>query len=165
MRTNCAKRRTINLSRGYFLLGLTCVLLLFSCLTKSTNIQNKLIGTWVLDSELYPRGGIHKVSGETRIIKFLDKSSYTYEWWQEDLTNKYYGNYFILQNPNRKLYTIAFVPDLQIFETDTNREYMNFDIISLTDSSLETFEESKNVKNSDGSYSRFNGRYIYKRHR
>jgi hypothetical protein len=105
----------------------------FSCSSPSNQIQKKLTGKWVLDSELYVRGGVQKISGERRAIAFFDDGTYSYEWREFDVGNTSYGRYFILKNPNRKLYTISFIPNSS---KDGFIDYMNYDIIAISNNSL-----------------------------
>jgi hypothetical protein len=149
--------------RNIFLLILSPILYcFFSCSSKSNDIENKLVGTWTLDSELYVRGGLQKVSGERRVIKFFNDGSYSYEWQQLDVGGTVYGKYFILKNPNRKFYTISFIPDVS---KEGFIDYMNYDVISVSDSLLQLAEPSKTILQDDKQSSYiFNGKLIYKRH-
>jgi hypothetical protein len=147
---------------------LSVTLTLSSCFKQSdVQLKSKLLGTWELDSVSSPSGNYGKERGETRTLTFVNKTDYSYEWWTGDVGNTFKGKYFILNNPQRGLKTISFIPDIEVESTrDTVRTaYMNFDIVSLNLTRLQVVDETEFVPRRDYNTRsiRFSKNYIYKR--
>ncbi len=145
---------------------LAFVMLITSCSyfsMKSNKVEDKLIGRWVLDSVLSARNEFYKNdNNDRRILIFKDRSNYSFESWNGDVGNKSQGSYFIQKNPNHKLNTITFIPDLQFEGGDTIRQYMNYDVIAISDTSLLLIEETKFIPPDRLPYTVYNKQYIYK---
>ena len=142
-------------------LAVVGAMLLTAC-SNSANLQHKLKGTWVLESVLSGRGGFVKVDNESKILVFLDNDQFSFEYWNGDVGNKEHGNYYLHQNPSRKAITIVFIPDLQISGKDTVRNYMNYDIVAISDSTLRVVEQTQFIKRENSPYLAFNQQYIYR---
>lgn len=129
-----------------------------------SDIEAKLLGTWVLDSISLPSGQYHKEEIESQTLTFINQTDYSFEWWQGDIGHTFTGKYFLLNNPKRGLNTISFIPDVQIADKDTIRiEYMNFDLVSISNSRLQVVDETEFVERDSLPYRIFNKNYIYKR--
>ena len=144
-------------------IAITIIGIVFACsCSSSVSIQSKLKGTWVLESVLSGRGGFVKVNNESKTLVFLDNDQFSFEYWSGDVGNKEHGNYYLHQNPSRKATTIVFIPDLQISGKDTVRNYMSYDIVAISDSTLQVVEQTQFIKRENSPYLVFNQQYIYK---
>jgi|GEM_PF-1749320 len=144
------------------LLGIT--LITNSCCNhKLDKNKDNLIGSWTLDSVSHPNNQFYKYPN-TKILEFVDKTDYTFEWWSDDVGNKSSGKYFILNNPKRGLKTITCIPNLQTIDKKSIRlECINLDIISLKGNRLIMIGETKWIDRKDLPSLKFNEISIYKR--
>lgn len=136
--------------------------LLASCsLSDPKEINGGLIGIWELDSISNSSGSFIKSNtiSETLVFKKWSGCSLNTEYQPEDLgepsliskidffnfeMESFTGKYFILENPNRGLKTLIFVPDLQISGKDTIRKKCkNYDLVSLDNDRLVLIEETQ----------------------
>ena len=130
------------------------------------DLKTSLLGTWVLDSVSTPSKQYVDVGGkgDHHTLTFINKTDYSFEWWNDDVGNTFVGKYFILDNPKRGLKTITLIPDLQIGEDTVRTEYMNFDIVSIGSTRFQVVDETNFIKrDSLKPYINFNKNYIYKR--
>jgi hypothetical protein len=132
------------------------------CSSTSDSIATKLIGKWVLDSTSSGKGVLYKDSLGGKILIFKDKNHYIFRGWSGDVSNESQGNYFILENPNRKKITISFIPDFQLDKKDTIRDYLNLDIISLSATRLEIIGQTQFIDRRSAPSIILNTSYIYK---
>ncbi len=131
---------------------------------KTSDLNTKLLGTWVLDSISTTSGKYYKSENESKIFTIKNKTDYILEWRNGDVGNRSTGKYFVLENPKRGLKTITFVPDIQITDKDTIRTaYMNFDLININSKRFQVVDETRWIKRDSLPYIRFNKSYIYKR--
>lgn len=135
--------------------------LLASCsISDHKGINVGLIGTWELDSISTSSGNFVKSNNisETLVFKKWSSCSLVTEYHPEDLETwhmskieffnfemeSFTGKYFILENPNRGLKTLIFVPDLQISGKDTIRKKSkNYDLVSFDNDRLVLIEETQ----------------------
>lgn len=98
-----------------------CFCFYFSCCNFSKNkslpINEKLIGTWILDS-------IQKENTKIKYndfyeISFIDNNTYSQKLVVGDVENFHTGKYFINENPIRGYKTITLIPNLVFYKTDT----------------------------------------------
>jgi len=130
---------------------------------KSNKSANNLIGTWTLDSTSYPNGKLNK-NEYSKILVFVNKTDYLYEWWNYDVGNNYTGKFFVLYNPKRGLKTLTLIPDIQVSGKDTFRiQSMNMDIVSLQRNRLILIDENQGIDRDSLPALKFNKVYIYKR--
>ena len=131
---------------------------------EKVDINEMLLGNWELDSISSPSGMYFKEDTQTKKLMFINKTDYSLVWMNGDVGNTYTGKYFVLDNPNRGLKTISFIPDVQIAGKDTIRiEFMNLDIVSLNSKRLQLIDETKFIKRDSLPSIKFNKNYIYKR--
>jgi len=136
--------------------------LLTSCsISDPKGINSELIGIWELDSISTSSGSFVKSNffSETLVFKKWSGCSLVTEYHPEDLgeprlmskidffnfgMESFIGKYFILENPNRGLKTLIFVPDLLISGKDTIRKKCkNYDLVSLDNDRLVLIEETQ----------------------
>jgi hypothetical protein len=155
------------LIKSFIICTVIVCLSLSSCLNSTKDnddITTKLLGTWALDSVSLPNGQFKERGSESKTLIFANNSDYSFEWWDDDVGNTFKGKYFILENPQRALKTISFVPNIQIEGDDTIRiQYMNFDIVSINPKRLHFVGETDFIKRETLPYIKFTKNYIYKR--
>jgi hypothetical protein len=120
------------------------VLIISACNSKSSTerINEKLIGTWQLDSSSNPRGEFYKEK-ITEIITFKENSTYTREWMDYDVGNNTSGRYMLKQSPKRALATLSLILGVQVSRKDTVRtKPINFDILEITSNRLHMVTKS-----------------------
>ncbi|MBF9255814.1 hypothetical protein I2I11_21120 [Pontibacter sp. 172403-2] len=131
--------------------------------TELQEIQEKLVGTWELDSILTVRHGLWK-RGTSVTLTFVNDENFTYEWWQTDVGGKYNGKYFISSNPNRGLTTVTLIPDTVNLRNGTfRRPYINFDIMKLQKNRLVTLDQSEFIERQNQPSLLFTEKKIYKK--
>ncbi len=148
---------------------LIVVIFLTSCNhSNHTNQKPKeledLIGTWVIDSATFfwNKNKFFKLPKYEQLT-FHNDTDYTLETRHGCIVDVFKGNYYILNNHKRRLKTIAFVPDIEIFYGDTNRlEYDNFDIVKITSHSLQIVRATEFI-NTDSLHYYFSRKEIYKK--
>lgn len=141
------------------------VLIICGCNSKSNTerINEKLIGTWKLDSSSNPRGEFYKES-ITEIITFKKSSTYTREWMDYDVGNNTSGTYLVKQSPKRALATVSLIPDIQVSGKDTVRtKLINFDILEITSNRLHIITKDISVNEIVQHSTIVTKHFIYKR--
>ena len=137
------------------------LVILFQIGCKNDNIENLLIGSWVLDSAITIDGQYFNREFDKKIV-FRKNNDYEYSWGDYDVFGNFKGKYFILQNKNRKTKTIIMIPNIDTLDEDSIRpSYMIFDILSISNNRLEGISETMWKTINDTTTKRINERYIY----
>ena len=131
-----------------FLAGLV-VIMCFACQRSRQPELKTLYGRWTLDSFSTPTGKIISDKDKFQQMTFSDDGDFIYSWMNGDVGGEFKGKYFINENPNRHCKTLTLIADLANNGTDTIRQYLNFDILSLNATRLNTSGKTEFLNRQD----------------